>query len=275
MAHLIDRLHADLELLARDKLLDSADVHFIRSKLDAIPLGNALDALHITPRAGDAPPATTAATPAPERGQCKAVWNYTKSQPDDLGFQQGDVIDIVEEVNNDWWKGRLHGQTGLFPSNHVERIANSSNRAPPPPPPAPAHSQSNGPYDVGHPQPSQSSFSSGPPMSSYGVPPPPPPHQGQYAYQTPQNYSQSNYSDKQAYQPPPPQHFNPPPPPLQHYAPPPVSVSVSQSAPISEEEKKKKFPGGKFGKQVGTAFAGGMGFGAGSAITSNAINAIF
>jgi len=28
-------------------------------------------------------------------------------QPDDLGFKQGDVIQVLEEVNTDWWKGSL------------------------------------------------------------------------------------------------------------------------------------------------------------------------
>ena len=25
-------------------------------------------------------------------------------------------------VNDDWWRGKLHGKTGLFPQNHVVKI---------------------------------------------------------------------------------------------------------------------------------------------------------
>jgi len=34
----------------------------------------------------------------------------------------GDIIDIVEETNADWWTGRNGGQKGLFPSNYVQKL---------------------------------------------------------------------------------------------------------------------------------------------------------
>jgi LAS seventeen-binding protein 1/2 len=46
------------------------------------------------------------------------------------------VIEVEEnstEKNEDWWQGKLRGQTGLFPSSYVERITHSL----PPAPPAP------------------------------------------------------------------------------------------------------------------------------------------
>ncbi|GAA5992255.1 hypothetical protein JCM5350_006325 [Sporobolomyces pararoseus] len=271
--HLLDRVHTDLKFLSDQQLLTHQDLELIKSKLDSInrstttPSGleQQLNGLQINPsqQGGGAGGGTSSGLNS--NGQCKAVWNYTKSQPDDLGFQQGDVIDILEEVNADWWKGSLRGETGLFPSNHVERI---QTRAPPPPPPSHV-----APYNVGYSQP-PSTFSPPPPPlhSHYGAPPPP--SGPQYAYQQPQNYSSS--SEKQ----PQPQQFYQSGPPQQHYVPPPPppqTVMVSnQSLPMTEEEKKKKkFPGGQLGKTVGHAFAGGAGFGVGSALTSNAINAIF
>lgn len=26
-------------------------------------------------------------------------------------------------VNGDWWRGELNGKTGIFPQNHVQKIA--------------------------------------------------------------------------------------------------------------------------------------------------------
>lgn len=57
-------------------------------------------------------------------GKARAVWDYVKVQPDDLGFKKGDVIVLLEESNADWWKGQigqslweeqrvLDGRTGL------------------------------------------------------------------------------------------------------------------------------------------------------------------
>lgn len=43
--------------------------------------------------------------------------------PSDLTFFAGDIIDINEEANADWWNGTVRGRTGLFPSSYVERIA--------------------------------------------------------------------------------------------------------------------------------------------------------
>jgi hypothetical protein len=50
--------------------------------------------------------------------------SLTLSQdPEDLQFSKGDVIEIVEEVNADWYRGRLNGKQGLVPSAYVENIA--------------------------------------------------------------------------------------------------------------------------------------------------------
>lgn len=43
--------------------------------------------------------------------------------PNDLSFSPGDIIEIVAEDNEDWWKGRINGREGLFPSNYVEKLA--------------------------------------------------------------------------------------------------------------------------------------------------------
>lgn len=43
-------------------------------------------------------------------------------EPNDLTMSSGDVIDIVEETNADWWTGRNRGKQGLFPSNYVQKL---------------------------------------------------------------------------------------------------------------------------------------------------------
>ena len=48
-----------------------------------------------------------------------ALYDYTAQQPDELGFNAGDVIIIVSKEHPDWWKGQLGGKTGIFPSNFV------------------------------------------------------------------------------------------------------------------------------------------------------------
>ncbi|PAV16594.1 SH3-domain-containing [Pyrrhoderma noxium] len=56
--------------------------------------------------------------------QAEAIWAYNENgqDPDDLSFRAGDVIEIVEETNEDWWTGRFNGKQGLFPSNYVKVV---------------------------------------------------------------------------------------------------------------------------------------------------------
>jgi hypothetical protein len=46
----------------------------------------------------------------------------TPKEPNDLTMSVGDVIDVIEETNADWWTGRNRGKQGLFPSNYVEKL---------------------------------------------------------------------------------------------------------------------------------------------------------
>jgi hypothetical protein len=47
-----------------------------------------------------------------------------------LSFSTDDIIDILNETNEDWWEGRCNGRVGLFPSNHVEKVASHGFPAP-------------------------------------------------------------------------------------------------------------------------------------------------
>ncbi|PVG03171.1 hypothetical protein CPB86DRAFT_869628 [Serendipita vermifera] len=52
----------------------------------------------------------------------KAMWNYEPSDPLDLAFYKGDIIELLDmpaKPPSEWWRGRLNGRVGIFPSNHV------------------------------------------------------------------------------------------------------------------------------------------------------------
>ncbi|XP_034064461.1 GRB2-related adaptor protein 2-like, partial [Gymnodraco acuticeps] len=40
-------------------------------------------------------------------------------EPDELEFNTGDVISVLESSDPTWWRGALRGKSGLFPSNHT------------------------------------------------------------------------------------------------------------------------------------------------------------
>jgi len=188
------------------------------------------------------PPALRNTPQPPSLQQAKALWAYNEngSEPNDLSFRTGDIIEVVAETNADWWTGRINGEQGLFPSNYVEKI--SSSLSPPSyrPPnevrgPSPANALA--PYNGGPPAPYQAGYN-GPP---------------------------------QGYQSQPPQPYNPyMGPPSQ---PPPPQQVVIQQAPAQPAKPSRL--GGGLGQVLATSAVGGVGFGAGSAIGSGLAHAIF
>ncbi|GAA5859246.1 hypothetical protein JCM8547_008935 [Rhodosporidiobolus lusitaniae] len=276
-SHLLARVQSDLQFLHSQSVLSQHDYNDITARLSAVQAQQEMGGLTLGGRqqqqqqqqgrgtVAPPPPLPVQPTAAVVMGsegkaRCKAVWDYNKAAPDDLPFRAGDIITIEEETNADWWKGSCNGQTGLFPSNHVERLPPSSAMTPPSSTPASS-------YNAGY---------APPPPNTYAPPPSQAPQQHQpYAYAQPQGYGStstlSSEKSSQLYQAP------PPPPPSQHnvYAPPLPSQPQQPIVVQSPEEAKKNKKFGGLGKTVGHAFAGGAGFGVGSALTSNAINAIF
>ncbi|KAG9240017.1 hypothetical protein BJ878DRAFT_546696 [Calycina marina] len=62
---------------------------------------------------------TTAATVS----RVRALFDFQATDPDELTFRKGDIIAVLESVYKDWWKGLLRGQTGIFPLNYIEKLA--------------------------------------------------------------------------------------------------------------------------------------------------------
>jgi myosin-1 len=55
--------------------------------------------------------------PAKKTPKCKAMYDYEANEADELGFMEGDMISLVSKDDSGWWKGTVHGKTGLFPAN--------------------------------------------------------------------------------------------------------------------------------------------------------------
>ncbi len=75
----------------------------------------------------NAPKSDQSAT-APKSGQSatastvsrvKALFDLTSYDPEELSFQKGDIITVLESVYKDWWRGSLRGKIGIFPLNYV------------------------------------------------------------------------------------------------------------------------------------------------------------
>ncbi|KAJ8001631.1 hypothetical protein DPEC_G00171480 [Dallia pectoralis] len=52
----------------------------------------------------------------------KARYDFVAEEVDELSFRAGDIIDVLESSDGSWWKGRLMGQMGLFPTNYTHPV---------------------------------------------------------------------------------------------------------------------------------------------------------
>ncbi|KYM96009.1 SH3 domain-containing kinase-binding protein 1 [Cyphomyrmex costatus] len=50
---------------------------------------------------------------------CKVLFSYDPCNEDELTLVPQDSIEFLEEVEEGWWRGRLKGRVGVFPSNFV------------------------------------------------------------------------------------------------------------------------------------------------------------
>ncbi|KAK0334423.1 hypothetical protein LTR02_010162 [Friedmanniomyces endolithicus] len=54
--------------------------------------------------------------------EVRALYDFHSTEDGELFFRKGDTIVVTESKHKDWWKGNLHGQIGIFPVNHVEKL---------------------------------------------------------------------------------------------------------------------------------------------------------
>ncbi|KAF9579571.1 ESCRT-0 subunit protein hse1, partial [Lunasporangiospora selenospora] len=54
--------------------------------------------------------------------RAQAKFDFAGEDEGDLSFKKGDIINVIELVNNDWWKGSLRRDIGIFPALYVQEI---------------------------------------------------------------------------------------------------------------------------------------------------------
>lgn len=54
--------------------------------------------------------------------QCRVIFSYSPVHEDELKLNVDEIINVVGEEEEGWWRGTLNGNEGVFPSNFVEEI---------------------------------------------------------------------------------------------------------------------------------------------------------
>lgn len=59
----------------------------------------------------------------------EAVWDHVAMEPEELGFRAGEVVEVLDTLDRDWWWGTRGEQAGWFPSAFV-RVRTSTQPSP-------------------------------------------------------------------------------------------------------------------------------------------------
>lgn len=68
------------------------------------------------------PEPTKPTAQASTKRHARVTFQYDPEQADELALEVGDIIEILEEEDEGWWKGKLGEKVGMFPSNFAELI---------------------------------------------------------------------------------------------------------------------------------------------------------
>ncbi|KIK41713.1 hypothetical protein CY34DRAFT_84960 [Suillus luteus UH-Slu-Lm8-n1] len=257
--HIVSQTRQNVELLMSHNRISPSDGRDILLKLPSPGVAGSMLAitqqtqrLSISPAPVQSVINNNASLHVPPKLEARAIWDWTSEDPNDLSFHAGDIIEIVQETNADWWTGKSKGKQGLFPATYVERLPPRS--VSPPPMSFPEFPKTRTSLD--------SKYGLEPKYMSPGLPGPP-------QYTSPQPVQQQ-------YPPPPgpPGGYHPPGPPAGGYSPPsgppgPPYNSYSGNPPVAQpipQQPPKKGRFGNLGTTMAQAAAGGLGFGAGSSV---------
>ncbi|XP_053714172.1 sorbin and SH3 domain-containing protein 2 isoform X9 [Synchiropus splendidus] len=77
-------------------------------------------------------------TPDREKQPARAIYDFKAQTAKEISFKKGDAVNIIRQIDNNWYEGEHRGRVGIFPISYVEKMPSVEKHQPSRPPP-PAH----------------------------------------------------------------------------------------------------------------------------------------
>ncbi|XP_051560790.1 sorbin and SH3 domain-containing protein 2-like [Myxocyprinus asiaticus] len=72
-----------------------------------------------------------------QKQSARAIYDFKAQSAKELSFKKGDAVNIIRQIDSNWYEGEHRGRIGIFPISYVEKVASPERRQPArPPPPA-------------------------------------------------------------------------------------------------------------------------------------------
>ncbi|CAD5207977.1 unnamed protein product [Bursaphelenchus xylophilus] len=100
-----------------------------RDSLDvATPGGNVARLINRLSKDINGPPMSVPVKRESSKALARVRYSYDAAQDDELNLCENDVIEVLEDVEDGWARGKLNGRIGLFPTNFVTYTVPVANR---------------------------------------------------------------------------------------------------------------------------------------------------